>query len=234
MRNLIFTLFLFNHLSFSQEVEFKGYFDYTYNEDNGKITLAIDKLDQEFLYVNSLSRGVGNNDLGLDRGQLGNSRIVYFTKKGDKVFLIQPNLKYISTSDNALENQAVDQAFARSVLHGFKILKSENNKHYIDLTPFILQDAHGVSLRLKNRNSGSYSLDLSKSAIDLERTKAFPKNIEFDVMLTFVGNPIGSLVSSVTPTPSNLTVINIIHLFSFQIITIRKEDLTQEVVPIPL
>ena len=206
MRNLIFTLFLFNYLSFSQEIEFKGYFDYTYNEDNGKITLAIDKLDQEFLYVNSLSRGVGNNDLGLDRGQLGNSRIVYFTKKGDKIFLIQPNLKYISTSDNALENQAVDQAFARSVLYGFKILKSENNKHYIDLTPFILQDAHGVSLRLKNRNSGSYSLDLSKSAIDLERTKAFPKNIEFDVMLTFVGNPIGSLVSSVTPTPSNLTV----------------------------
>ena len=206
MRNLIFTLFLFNYLSFSQEVEFKGYFDYTYNEDNGKITLAIDKLDQEFLYVNSLSRGVGNNDLGLDRGQLGNSRIVYFTKKGDKIFLIQPNLKYISTSDNVLENQAVDQAFARSVLYGFKILKSESNKHYIDLTPFILQDAHGVSLRLKNRNSGSYSLDLSKSAIDLERTRAFPKNIEFDVMLTFVGNPIGSLVSSVTPTPSNLTV----------------------------
>ena len=168
MRNLIFTLFLFNYLSFSQEVEFKGYFEYTYNEDNGKITLAIDKLDQEFLYVNSLSRGVGNNDLGLDRGQLGNSRIVYFTKKGDKIFLIQPNLKYISTSDNTLENQAVDQAFARSVLYGFKILKSENNKHYIDLTPFILQDAHGVSLRLKNRNSGSYSLDLSKSAIDLE------------------------------------------------------------------
>ena len=49
-------------------------------------------------------------------------------------------------------------------------------------------------------------MDLSKSAIDLERTKAFPKNIEFDVMLTFVGNPINSLVSSVTPTPSNLTV----------------------------
>jgi hypothetical protein len=47
---------------------------------------------------------------------------------------------------------------------------------------------------------------LSKSAIDLERTKAFPKNIEFDVMLTFIGNPKGSLLRNVTPTPSNLTV----------------------------
>lgn len=206
MRNSIIAFFLFNFLSFSQEIEFNGYFDYTYNNDNGKITLAIDKLDQEFLYVNSLSRGIGNNDLGLDRGQLGNARVVYFTKKGDKIFLIQPNLKYISTSKNTLENKAVDQAFARSVLYGFKIIKSENNKHYIDLTPFILQDVHGVSIRLKNSSSGSYSLDLLKSAIDLERTKAFPKNIEFDVMLTFTGNPKGSLLRSVTPTPSNLTV----------------------------
>lgn len=102
MRNSIIAFFLFNYILFSQEIEFKGYFDYTYNNDNGKITLAIDKLDQEFLYVNSLSRGVGNNDLGLDRGQLGNARVVYFTKKGDKIFLIQPNLKFISTSNNNL------------------------------------------------------------------------------------------------------------------------------------
>ena len=44
------------------------------------------------------------------------------------------------------------------------------------------------------------------SAIDLDRTKAFPKNIEFDVLLTFTGNPSGNLVRSVTPTASNLTV----------------------------
>jgi hypothetical protein len=44
------------------------------------------------------------------------------------------------------------------------------------------------------------------SAVDLERTRAFPKNIEFDVLLTFTGNPSGNLVRSVTPTASNLTV----------------------------
>ena len=44
------------------------------------------------------------------------------------------------------------------------------------------------------------------SALDLNRTKAFPKNIEFDVLLTFTGSPSGNLVRSVTPTPSNLTV----------------------------
>ena len=180
--------------------------DFSYNDDSGKIILEIDNLDNEFLYINSLSRGVGNNDLGLDRGQLGNSRIVYFTKRGNKILLIQPNLRYISNSSNELENKAVEEAFARSVLFGFEIVEKSTDSYKIDLTPFLLNDAHGVSQRLRFSNSGSYSLNKSMSAVDLERTKAFPDNIEFDVLLTFTGNPSGSLVRSVTPTPSNLTV----------------------------
>ena len=180
--------------------------DFSYNDDSGKIILEIDNLDNEFLYINSLSRGVGNNDLGLDRGQLGNSRIVYFTKRGNKILLIQPNLRYISNSSNELENKAVEEAFARSVLFGFDIVEKSTDSYKIDLTPFLLNDAHGVSQRLRFSNSGSYSLNKSMSAIDLKRTKAFPDNIEFDVLLTFTGNPSGSLVRSVTPTPSNLTV----------------------------
>jgi hypothetical protein len=180
--------------------------DFSYNDDSGKIILEIDNLDNEFLYINSLSRGVGNNDLGLDRGQLGNSRIVYFTKRGNKILLIQPNLKYISNSSNELENKAVEEAFARSVLFGFEIVEKSTDSYKIDLTPFLLNDAHGVSQRLRFSNSGSYSLNKSMSAVDLERTKAFPNNIEFDVLLTFTGNPSGSLVRSVTPTASNLTV----------------------------
>ena len=180
--------------------------DFSYNDDSGKIILEIDNLDNEFLYINSLSRGVGNNDLGLDRGQLGNSRIVYFTKRGNKILLIQPNLRYISNSSNELENKAVEEAFARSVLFGFDIVEKSTDSYKIDLTPFLLNDAHGVSQRLRFSNSGSYNLNKSMSAVDLERTKAFPDNIEFDVLLTFTGNPSGSLVRSVTPTASNLTV----------------------------
>ena len=106
----------------------------------------------------------------------------------------------------SLENKAVEEAFARSVLFGFEIVEKLTDSYKIDLTPFLLNDAHGVSQRLRYSNSGSYSLNKSMSAIDLDRTKAFPKNIEFDVLLTFTGNPSGNLVRSVTPTASNLTV----------------------------
>jgi len=121
-RILLFFLLLSNY-SYSQITDYEGFMNFTYNNDSGKIILEIQKLDNEFLYVNSLSRGVGNNDLGLDRGQLGNSRVVYFTKRGNKILLVQPNLKYISNSSNTLENKAVSEAFARSVLFGFDIIE---------------------------------------------------------------------------------------------------------------
>ena len=204
-RILLFFLLLSNY-SYSQITEYEGFMNFAYNNDSGKIILEIKKLDDEFLYVNSLSRGVGNNDLGLDRGQLGNSRVVYFTKRGNKILLVQPNLKYISNSSNTQENKAVSEAFARSILFGFDIIEKNENNYKIDLTPFIIQDVHGVSQRLKYSDSGSYILDKSMSAVELDRTKAFPNNIEFDVILTFKGTPSGNLLRSVTPSPTNLTV----------------------------
>jgi hypothetical protein len=206
MKNILLFLLMIPTFSSSQVIDFQGFMNFTYNNDSGKIILNIEKLDKEFLYINSLSRGIGNNDLGLDRGQLGNSRIVYFTKRGNKILLIQPNKRYVSNSSNPLENKAVEEAFARSVLFGFEIIEEINNSYRVDLTPFLINDAHGVTSRLRYSNSGTYSLNKSMSALDLNRTKAFPKNIEFDVLLTFTGSPSGNLVRSVTPTPSNLTV----------------------------
>ena len=54
--------------------------DFTYDNDSGKIILNIEDLDKEFLYINSLSRGVGNNDLGLDRGQLETQELFILQK----------------------------------------------------------------------------------------------------------------------------------------------------------
>ena len=229
MKKLLLSIILVSSFSFSQETDYEGFMNFSYNDDSGKIILEIKNLDSEFMYINSLSRGVGNNDLGLDRGQLGNSRVVYFTKRGNKILLIQPNLRYVSNSSNYLENKAVEEAFARSVLFGFDIIEKSNDSYKIDITSFLISDAHGVSQRLKYSNSGSYTLNKSMSAIDLDRTKAFPKNIEFDVLLTFTGNPSGNLVRSVTPTASNLTVNQHHSFVELPIIIIKRESLILEV-----
>ncbi|MFD0861752.1 zinc-dependent metalloprotease [Sungkyunkwania multivorans] len=187
--------------------KYQGYFDFYYDENEDRIYLEVDKLDAEFLYVNSLSSGVGSNDIGLDRGQLGNEQVVFFRKAGNKLLLIQPNLKFRALTNNELEKRSVAQAFAKSVLFGFPIKEQRKGSYIIDLTQFLMQDAHGVANRLKSRGQGSYSLSEDRSALAMERTKAFPRNIEFEAMLTFKGEAKGDEIKSVAPNASFVTVI---------------------------
>lgn len=184
-----------------------GYFNFYYDDSNDKIYLEVNKLNEEFLYAYSLAQGVGNNDLGLDRGQLGNEQVVFFEKQGNKIFLVQPNTRYRANTSNPLEKLSVQQAFAKSVLFGFKIEATINGAYIIDLTDFLMQDVHGVLKRLAQAKQGTYSLDKSKSSLALDRTKSFPKNSEFEARLTFAGNGTGAEIRSVAPNADNVTVV---------------------------
>ena len=186
--------------------KYEGYFTFYYDDTSDKIFLQIEDLNTEFLYVRSLSEGIGSNDIGLDRGQLGDGVVVHFKKAGNKLLLIQPNQEYRAITDNIEEKKSVKQAFAKSVLHGFIIKEAENGLFLVDATSFFMRDAHGVASTLERNKQGSYSLDASKSAFHLERTKAFPRNVEFDVLLTFKGTPKGYNIRSVTPDASLVTV----------------------------
>ena len=81
----------------------------SYDESKDKIFLQVDKLDYEFLYVGSLASGVGSNDIGLDRGQLGSERLVKFIKKGNKLLLVEPNLYYRAETKNISEKKVLNR-----------------------------------------------------------------------------------------------------------------------------
>jgi hypothetical protein len=183
-----------------------GFIPFYYEEKTDKIFLRIDSLNQEIIYVNSLAAGIGSNDIGLDRGQLGNTRIVKFERRGPKVLLIQPNYGFRALSENAAERQSVEQAFAQSVLWAFPIVAEEGGKLLLDASDFFMQDAHEVAETLKKGKQGTYSLEKSRNAFYMPRTKNFPKNSEFEVTLTFTGTPEGAHIRSVTPTPSVVSV----------------------------
>ena len=192
----------------------KGFYDFYWDNANGKIYLVVDKLNTPFLYVNSLPAGLGSNDIGLDRGQLGDSRIVYFNRVGKKLFLTQPNLDYRAVTNDKREQKAVDQSFAQSILFNFNIEAEEENvtdrsmnKILVDATSFFLRDAHGVVDRIKRAKQGTYNINENRSAIYIQNTKNFPKNAEFEATVTFVGgSDAGRLVQSVTPSPEAITV----------------------------
>ena len=184
----------------------KGFFDYYYNEEADQIWLKVDELNKEFLHVNYLTAGVGSNDIGLDRSQPGGSRVVYFEKRGSKLMLIQPNLDYIARSENELEKKSVREAFASSILHGFKIEAEENGSYLVDLTPLLMQDAHGVTETLRRQGEGNFNLDKSRSSLYKEGMYNFPKNTELETLLTFGGSNPGREVRSVVPSPTSITV----------------------------
>lgn len=186
---------------------YDGYFTWWWDAANGKIWLQIDKLDKEFLYVNSLPAGIGSNDIGLDRGQLGSSRIVYFNKVGKKVLMIQPNYDYRATSSDVREQKAVKESFAQSTLWSFAADEDEGDKVLVDATSFFLRDAHGVADRIRNLRQGTYAINEGRSSIYLNNCKNFPLNSEFEASITFTGgSDAGRFVNSVTPSAEAITV----------------------------
>src|SRR4029450_6414190 len=96
--------------------KFPGFFNFYWDAKAGKIWLEIDKWNTEFLYVESLPAGIGSNDIGLDRGQLGDSSIVRFDRSGPRVLLVAPNYSFRAYTNNADERMAVKDAFAESTL----------------------------------------------------------------------------------------------------------------------
>jgi len=183
-----------------------GYFNLYWDAKQGKLWLEIDKWNSEFLYQSGLPAGVGSNDIGLDRGQLGATRIVRFERSGPKVLLIHENWDYRAVSNDPDERRAVHDSFAESVLWGFTVAAIEKDHALVDATDFFLRDAHGVPETLKRTKQGTYHLDGSRCAIYLPQTKNFPLNTEVEATLTFAGDEPGNWVRDVTPTPEAITV----------------------------
>jgi len=183
-----------------------GYFNVYWDAKAGKLWLEIDKWDTEFLYQSSLAAGMGSNDIGLDRGQLGETRIVRFERSGPKVLLVEENLNFRAVTNDADERRAVHDSFAESVIWGFVAAAEENGHVLVDATDFYLRDAHGVVAALKRTKQGVYKLDGSRSAIYLANTKNFPLNTEVEATLTFIGDEPGRFVRAVTPDATAITV----------------------------
>jgi hypothetical protein len=184
----------------------EGFFDFYYNDNQGKVLLFVKNLNSEFLYYPSLAHGIGSNDIGLDRGRLSSERIVKFEKHGSKLLLIESNYKFRALSNDPLEKAAVKESFASSVLFGFEILGQNDSGFLIDLSQFLLTDAVEAIEDISNSKQGSYSLDLSRSAIYEPMCKSFPDNTEFQTIITLKGNNAGKYLSEVAPNTNYISM----------------------------
>jgi Met-zincin/Domain of unknown function (DUF5117) len=165
-----------------------GYFPLYWDDRSGSVFIEIPRFDTDFLFSTGLAAGLGSNDIGLDRGAGGGGRLVSFQRVGPRVLLVQPNLSFRSSSANPLERKSVEDSFAKSVLWGFTVAAESNGRVLVDATDFLLRDVTGAAGSLR---PGTYRLDRTRSAFYLPRTKAFPKNSEIEMTLTFANDAAG-------------------------------------------
>lgn len=191
-----------------------GFVPFYADDRKGSLYLLLDDSNRELLYQESLSRGVGSNDIGLDRGQLSDdgTALVRFEAAGDKVLFRRLNLRYRADSANAAERRSVAEAFASSVLWGFPVVARDGQQLLVDATDFLLRDSHGVAERLDAAGEGQFKTDVSRSAIFLPRSKAFLRNTELEAVVTLVGTDPGPQLRSVVPDPHAISV-HIHHSF---------------------
>jgi hypothetical protein len=182
-----------------------GFIPFYIDERSGKLLFEVNRVDQDFLYLYSLSTGLGSNDRGLDRGTTGDQAVVTFQRFGPRLFLVRRNTDFRATRDT-VEARAVAESFATSVLASFPILAEENGKILIDASDFVIQDVFDVRGSLQRSQQGAFRLDRNRSAIYTPGTKAFPKNTEVEVLLTFESDAPGSDVARHTPEARALTL----------------------------
>jgi len=182
----------------------KGFLNFYYEPSEGELYLEVSRLNQPFLLVTSLPEGVGSNDIGLDRGQLGQTRMVQFERQGPYIQLKQLNTQYRANTQDAAEKRAVEEAFADSVLWQGKLL--EGKPDMVAISELVLNDLHGVSHVLQQTGQGNYHLDLTRSAILPAGVKSFENNSDVDVQLTFKGDVAGEQVAKVTPDGTFMSV----------------------------
>ncbi|QDE32633.1 zinc-dependent metalloprotease [Shewanella polaris] len=182
----------------------KGFINLFYDTKSANLYLQANKLNQPFLLLTSLPHGVGSNDIGLDRGQLGQTRMVQFEQHGPYLMLKQLNTQYRATSNNVAERQAVTQAFAESILWQGKLV--EGKTAIVAINDLVINDLHGVSAVLAATKQGQYSLDSHRSVILPLGIKSFERNADIDVNLTFNADKAGKQVAEVTPDGTAMSV----------------------------
>ncbi len=183
-----------------------GFFDVYRDSAKGRVLLGVNEFDKPFLLISSLPWGVGSNDIGLDRGQSGDSHLVEFRRVGPRVLLVEDNSRFRAVSSNPDEAMSVRQAFAESVLWAGDVIGEGKGGVVIDVGSLLTSDRHGIARQLGRSGQGKYEIDDKRSAVLLADAKSFPDNTELEALLTFKGPGDSRYVRDVAPDPQSLTV----------------------------
>lgn len=158
------------------------------------------------LLVEGLTSGLGSTPVGLDRGSVGDARIVALRRVGARLVIEAENHAFLAASPEAAERRAARESFPTSVLWAGPIETRADGRSVCELTSFVVRDAYGVAGALAARGQGAFRLDLERSALDPAACLVFPDNVELEALLTFGADDPGPQVRALAPEPRAITL----------------------------
>lgn len=158
--------------------------------DTGSVQFTLPPPDAQgssgcYIYASSLRAGLGSPNIRLDRGMLGDEQLLCFRTIGGKVAAVFENPRFQAMGDDDTQAGA-QESFPFSVAAMLPIVEDRGSGGLtVDISPFLSRDAIDVSARLA-REEAQYRHSAELSGIDTASLKAFPLNVEVDVIQTFV------------------------------------------------
>lgn len=191
-----------------------GFVSVYVGEKDGRVLAAFPAPDEEGLslraiYAAGLTSGLGSNPIGLDRGLFDGGSLIAFRRVGAKLIAEKENWNFRTTTDNALEQRAVRESFARSFIWAGEIVaESETGELLADLSGFLTRDALDVRGALAaHSEGGAFTLAADRSFPDAGAVLAFPDNVEFDAFLTFTSDKPGREVNATAADGRAITLV---------------------------
>lgn len=161
---------------------------------------------ERLLLTSTLAAGLGSNPVGLDRGQLGSTRLVHLVRAGNRVLVEEQNVRHRAPGSEPAAHLAVRESFATSVLGALPVVAEDSRTVLVDASQFLLTDLHDAAGGLARAGEGQWSVDQERSRLLGHQTGAFSRNLVFFAQLTLSGSDPGPEVRSVAPDARAVTL----------------------------
>ncbi len=161
-----------------------GFLPFYWDARKGQLLLEVSRWNEDFLYGSGISGGAGLLDVSLDRGQFGELGLGRFERAGPRVLLHQRQTTHRSDAADPETARVAEESFPSAVLASLPVVAEEGDRVLADATAFLLADT-GVLPLLKQAKLGDWKQDVPRSAVAFDRSGAFPKNTEIEVIATF-------------------------------------------------
>jgi hypothetical protein len=182
-----------------------GFLPWYWDAKQGALLLQVPKLGDEFLYGVNLAGGAGTIEASLDRGQLGDLRLVHFERVGPRVLLVQQQMSHRTSSSEAAQQLAVQHSFPSAILAAMPIVAIGHDSLIVDATAFLLHDSEFASA-IAGLKEGWHQDD-ARSALSPEGCGAFPINTEIEALITYTTDAAGRGTRAVSPDGRTMTLL---------------------------